>query len=87
MDKLDELGLTETIVIFTSDNGGVDTYFDQSPLRYGKGSPYEGRIRVPFIVRWPKAIAKGKVNTTAIHAIDFYPTLLEMAGIAIRLRL
>ena len=81
MEKLDELGIADkTLVIFTSDNGGVDTYFDNAPLRYGKGSPYEGGIRVPFIVRWPGSIPHGKVEQTPIHAIDFYPTLLEIAG-------
>ena len=81
MQKLEETNLDgNTIVIFTSDNGGVDTYFSNSPLRYGKGSPYEGGIRVPFIVRWPKKTSEGKINNTPIHAIDFYPTLVEMAG-------
>jgi len=81
MQKLEATHLDEnTIVIFTSDNGGVDNYFSNSPMRYGKGSPYEGGIRVPFIVKWPKKTSKGKINHTPIHAIDFYPTLLEMAG-------
>jgi arylsulfatase A len=81
MQKLETTHLDEnTIVIFTSDNGGVDTYFSNSPLRYGKGSPYEGGIRMPFIVRWPGKISEGKTNDTPIHAIDFYPTLVEMAG-------
>lgn len=81
MNKLQETGLDKnTIVVFTSDNGGVDTYFDNAPLRYGKGSPYEGGIRVPFIVRWPQKITEGKIINTPIHAIDFYPTLVEMAG-------
>ena len=81
MEKLDSLGIADnTLVVFTSDNGGVDTYFDNAPLRYGKGSPYEGGIRVPCIVRWPGNINSGKVNQTPIHAIDFFPTLLEIAG-------
>ncbi len=81
LNKLDELDLSKkTIVIFTSDNGGVDTEFNNAPLRYGKGSPYEGGIRVPFIIRWPGMVDEGKVNSYPIHAIDFYPTLVEMAG-------
>ena len=81
LQYLDELDLAKnTIVVFTSDNGGVDTYYSNEPLRYGKGSPYEGGIRVPFIVRWPDAIRSGKTNDTPIHAIDFYPTLVEAAG-------
>jgi len=80
-DKIKELGIEEnTIIIFTSDNGGVDTEFDHSPLRYGKGSPYEGGIRVPFIVKWPKVIDQGMISNVPIHAVDFYPTLLGMAG-------
>lgn len=80
-EKIKALGIEEnTVVVFTSDNGGVDTQFDHSPLRYGKGSPYEGGIRVPFIVKWPENIAKGKVSNVPIHVVDFYPTLLDIAG-------
>ena len=81
LDKVDELGMAEnTIVLFLSDNGGVDSLFDNSPLRAGKGSPYEGGIRVPFIVRWPGTVFPGSVCETPVHVVDIYPTLLEMAG-------
>jgi len=81
MSALNALDLAKnTVVIFTSDNGGVDREFDNAPLRYGKGSPYEGGIRVPFIVRWPGKVGPGTVNHTPIHVVDIYPTLVDMAN-------
>ena len=68
-----------TMVIFYSDNGGVDKQFEQAPLRHGKGSPYEGGIRVPLIVSWPGVINADKVSEP-VHVVDFYPTLLDYAG-------
>ncbi len=56
--------------------------FDNAPLRAGKGSPYEGGIRVPCIVRWPGQIPVGAVSDTPIHVIDWMPTLLAAAGTA-----
>ena len=64
-----------TLVIFTSDNGGVRTISYQNPLRSGKGSYYEGGIRVPFIVKWPKHITAGSKNTNMVSQLDIYPTL------------
>jgi arylsulfatase A-like enzyme len=89
--KLAEAGLAEnTLVIFTSDNGGVGGYHsigltkngvtDNAPLKGGKGSLYEGGIRVPYIFRWTGAIAAGRTDATPIHAVDFYPSMLELAG-------
>ena len=92
---LDELALSaNTVVIFSSDNGGVGGYeregigrragdtTDNAPLRSGKGSLYEGGTRVPFIVRWPGVVKPGSTcDVPAIH-VDVYPTLLEMAGAA-----
>lgn len=81
LDKLDELDLAdETVVMFLSDNGGVDREFDNAPLRWGKGSPYEGGIRVPFLVRWPGVIEAGLVCNTPVHVNDIYPTMVEIAG-------
>lgn len=81
LNRVDELQLTEnTVVIFMSDNGGVDSYFDNAPLRYGKGSVYEGGIRIPFLMRWPGHIAENSVSDTPIHVIDIYPTFAEIAG-------
>ncbi len=85
--RLDELGLAEnTIVLFTSDNGGVVhienpvPVTSNYPLRDGKASIYEGGIRVPFLLRWPGRVAPATVNPTPVHLIDLFPTLLEAAG-------
>ncbi len=92
MTKLDELKLSNnTLVIFTSDNGGVGGYrvpgtderkgtTDNTPLRGGKGTLYEGGIRVPFIARWPKTIRPGKISDEPVACVDLYPTFLELAG-------
>ncbi|MEM0925273.1 MAG: sulfatase-like hydrolase/transferase, partial [Planctomycetota bacterium] len=55
--------------------------FDSAPFRGGKGSMYEGGIRVPCLVRWPGVIASGSVCDTPIHVVDWLPTLLDAAGI------
>ena len=83
--KLDELGLREkTIVIFTSDNGGLSTSegspTSNLPLRAGKGWLYEGGIREPLIVRWPGVVRAGMVNDTPVCTPDYFPTLIEAAG-------
>ena len=67
-----------TLVLFTSDNGG--THFDNLPLRGVKGMFTEGGIRVPLIAYWPGTVPANKVSDRMVHAIDFYPTLLEIAG-------
>jgi arylsulfatase A-like enzyme len=88
---LDELHLAEnTVVIFSSDNGGVGGYHregvehndvtDNAPLRGGKGMLYEGGHREPYIVRWPGKIPKNTVCNETITGVDLYPTLLEIAG-------
>jgi arylsulfatase A-like enzyme len=88
--KLDDLKLADnTIVIFTSDNGGLATLegmpfapTNNAPLREGKGYLYEGGIRVPMIVKWPGTV---KADTTTAEmgcSIDFYPTILDATGIA-----
>ena len=83
--KLDELGLREnTIVIFTSDNGGLSTSegwpTSNLPLRGGKGWMYEGGIREPLLVRWPAVVKPGSVVNTPVSSPDFFSTLLEVAG-------
>ncbi|MCP5516893.1 MAG: sulfatase [Verrucomicrobiales bacterium] len=91
---LERLGLSQnTVVIFSSDNGGVGGYAgaayagrrgttDNWPLSEGKGSLREGGIRVPFIVRWPGVVPPGsRCDEPAIH-VDLYPTFLELAGAA-----
>ena len=83
---LGDLGLAErTIVVFTSDNGGRGLDIsDNAPLRGDKGNLYEGGIRVPLIVRWPGVTKPGSQCSTPVISTDFYPTLLEMAGIPLR---
>ena len=82
-ETLKKLQLSEnTIIIFTSDNGGLLNVTDNSPARAGKGSAYEGGIRVPFIVYWPNNSTANSTNATPIQTIDIYPTVLEMSGIA-----
>ena len=79
--KLDALGLAEnTLVIFTSDNGGLSRVTNNAPLREGKGSPYEGGIRVPLIVRWPGKVKPGSECDAPVHTVDFYPTFLRVAS-------
>lgn len=92
LTTLHELGLDEhTLVVFSSDNGGVGGYrqegirerhiTDNAPLRGGKGMLYEGGIRVPFIFRWPGHVKPGSTVDLPINSVDLYPTLLEAAGI------
>ena len=84
MAKLDQLGLAEnTLVLFSSDNGGLWQISKQWPLRAGKGAYYEGGIREPMIVRWPGKIKPGSQCNVAVSGIDFFPTFLEAAGAAI----
>lgn len=79
--RLDELDLARrTLVIFYSDNGGLNRMADMSPLREAKGSAYEGGIRVPLIARWPGRIKPGGVCDTPVHAVDFYPTFAALAS-------
>ena len=85
MAKLDELGLAEnTIVVFTSDNGGVSAGDGKAtsnlPLRGGKGRQWEGGIREPFYIMWPKKITAGSKCATPVTGTDFFPTLLELTG-------
>ena len=95
LDKLDELGLgSNTIVIFTSDNGPESGLFpftshyggasstDTGPFRGIKRSLYEGGVREPFIVRWPANTPSGNVDaTTVISGVDMLPTFCYLAGI------
>jgi arylsulfatase A-like enzyme len=92
MAKLDELKLAEnTVLIFASDNGGVGGYVregikragditDNTPLRSGKGSLYEGGTRVAFIVRWPGKVKPGSVCDVPTIHVDMYPTLVALGG-------
>ena len=82
LDKLAELELARnTLVVFSSDNGGESQVTSNSPLRGGKSSLYEGGIRVPLVVRWPGSVPAGETCSTPTSNVDFYPTFLEAAGI------
>lgn len=90
---LEELKLAEdTLVIFSSDNGGVGGYeregiqggsiTDNAPLKGGKGMLSEGGIRVPLIYRWKGKIAPGRTSDEPVNSVDLYPTLLAVTGAA-----
>jgi len=78
---LDELKLDNTILIFTSDNGGISFQSRQHPLRAGKGSYYEGGIRVPLLIRWKTKIKPAWTTDTPVTNMDFFPTLLDLVGL------
>ena len=84
--KLDVLGLaTNTIVIFTSDNGGLSTSegwpTSNLPLRGGKGWLYEGGVREPFLVCWPGVVKPGTISERLVSSPDLFPTLLAACGL------
>jgi arylsulfatase A-like enzyme len=89
LDFLDAKGIVgETIILFMSDNGGLsaegrggEPHTHNRPLRSGKGSAYEGGIREPMIVSWPGVSRPGSLCETPVIIEDFFPTLLEMAGV------
>ncbi len=82
VDSLKKNGLDEnTVIIFTSDNGGVWKTSKQWPLRAGKGAYYEGGIREPFIVKWPKKIKAGQRSNVPVSQLDLFPTMLKIANI------
>jgi arylsulfatase A len=89
MRKLAELNLTDnTIIILTGDNGGLSGLVNaqgwragptrNDPLRLGKGSAYEGGVRVPLFVKWPAGARPGTVSDTPVTSVDFFPTILEI---------
>ncbi len=86
LDHLAALGLQRnTVVVFTSDNGGLSTSeglpTSNLPLRAGKGWHYEGGVREPAIVVWPGVTKPGSVSSAPLISTDYYPTLLEIAGL------
>jgi arylsulfatase A-like enzyme len=95
LDTLQELGLHQnTLVIFTSDNGAWNNFQEtlrprhngevawgsSGALREGKGSTYEGGLRVPCIVRWPGQVPAGRVSDAIFASLDFLPTFATLAG-------
>lgn len=84
LDELERHGLTEkTLIVFTSDNGGLVGPTHNLDLRSGKGFPYEGGLRVPHIVRWPGTIVGGRVIEGPICGIDVLPTVCEAVGLEV----
>lgn len=87
--QLKESGLADnTVVVFTSDNGGLtqrygkhDDFTENLPLRRGKGSAYEGGVRVPMIVKWPSVTKPETVCTEPVMTIDFHSTFSQIAGV------
>lgn len=69
-----------TIIIFTSDNGGYGPATNMQPLRGSKGMLYEGGIRVPLVVKWPRVTKANSASEEPVINVDLYPTLLEMTG-------
>ena len=81
LDKIDTLNLSEnTLIIFTSDNGGIRAISNQYPLRAGKGSYYEGGIKVPMIFSWKGKIEAETDSYERISNLDFYPTIKNLVG-------
>jgi arylsulfatase A-like enzyme len=86
LKQLQKLGLeTNTIVFFTSDNGGLATAegwpTSNLPLRAGKGWPYEGGVREPLLIKWPGVTKPGAICREPVISMDYYPTMLQMAGL------
>ncbi len=91
LECLDQQGLSDnTIVVLTSDHGGLSARGNNRqlatsnrPLRAGKGHLYEGGLRIPLIIRWPQLGPAGREIDTQVVGTDFFPTFLEMAGLAL----
>jgi arylsulfatase A-like enzyme len=82
LQALEEEGLAQnTVVLFTSDNGGHGAVTKMTPLRGSKGMLYEGGIRVPMCVRWPGVVEPGSECDVPVIGVDLYPTLLEIAAL------
>ena len=87
LDKLEELGIQDnTLVFFLSDNGGPEKHnaSDNGPLREGKGSMYEGGIRVPFAIQWLGTIPSGQVYHQPVISLDIFATVAAYAGVSSR---
>ncbi len=84
LNEIEQLGIAnETLVIFTSDNGGWSGATDNRPLRAGKGFLYEGGLRVPLIIRWPGVTKAGRINQTPVISMDLTATILDAVGVAL----
>lgn len=87
LDALEKTGLRQnTLIVFCSDNGGPlpGVITSNGPLRDGKGSLYEGGVRVPALVVWDGHVKPGSVVHTPLHVVDWYPTLANLAGASLQ---
>jgi arylsulfatase A-like enzyme len=89
-EQLAKLGLAKnTVIIFTSDHGGLSSRGPKKrelatsnlPYKHGKGWLYDGGIRVPHIIKWPEKITAGLISNTQVTGTDHYPTILQLAGL------
>ncbi|MDH3585186.1 MAG: sulfatase, partial [Phycisphaerae bacterium] len=81
LEILNQLNLADrTVIIFTSDNGGLLGPTNNKPLRSGKGYAYEGGIRVPWIIKWPGVARPGSVSDVPVTSVDLFPTIVKAAG-------
>jgi arylsulfatase A-like enzyme len=83
---IDRKGLREnTLIFFCSDNGGPSpgVITSNGPLRAGKATLYEGGVRVPAVAVWPGKIKAGSIVEAPLHMVDWYPTLLKLAGVSL----
>ena len=89
MNYIEKKGIADnTIILFMSDNGGLsavarggEKHIHNKPLSSGKGSVHEGGIREPMLVKWPKNVQENSITNSKIIIEDFFPTILEMAGV------
>lgn len=81
LEQLKACGIERnTVVVFTSDNGGLGAETSNLPFRGGKSNLYEGGIRIPLVVRWPGVVAAGSLCAVPVHSADWFPTFLDLAG-------
>jgi arylsulfatase A-like enzyme len=84
LDKVDELGLAEnTLIVFTSDNGGIDKVSQLAPLRGEKGSLFEGGVRIPCVMRWTGKIQPDSSCDTPVTSVDYLPTFAGIGGVSL----
>jgi len=85
LKTLDRLNLSgNTVVIWISDNGGLESLQSQAPLRAGKSTLYDGGIRVPMAIRWPGVVQPGTTTNEPVITHDLFPTIMEIAGVPYR---
>ena len=81
LDAIDSAGIREnTMVIFTSDNGGMPEFAYNRPFRGSKWNLYEGGVKIPMIVRWPGVVKEGSTSNSPVIQTDFMPTFYEISG-------